>query len=179
MRKILAVAGQPGTGKTTLFRKFMANGEWQLVEPQKLVSSMYNAKTDTFVLGKYIDGEVFAGTDRLSMNAQPSVQEFVRNSNSNIIFEGDRLTNGKFYDFLLSLPDTKVKFFVLEAKPATLKQRYADRGSNQSETFLKGRETKIANITSNFEYMDYTEIFKNENLEDQKTILKAIEDFFS
>ena len=29
MRKIIAVGGQPGTGKTTLFRKFIDNYEWQ------------------------------------------------------------------------------------------------------------------------------------------------------
>jgi GTPase SAR1 family protein len=27
-RKIIAVGGQPGTGKTTLFRKFMENKQW-------------------------------------------------------------------------------------------------------------------------------------------------------
>ena len=71
MRKIVAVGGQPGTGKTTLFRKYMESKSWKTVEPAKLVSAMYNEELDLYILGKYQEGETFAGTDRLSMAVQP------------------------------------------------------------------------------------------------------------
>ena len=87
-RKIIAVGGSPGTGKTTLFRKFMEGKVFQPVEPAKLVSAMYNTERDLYILGKYEEGEVFAGTDRLSMAVQPAVQEWIASHNCNILFEG-------------------------------------------------------------------------------------------
>lgn len=173
MRKIIAVAGQPGTGKTSLFREFMKNHEWEKVEPKKMLPALYCKELDLYVLGKYEDGELFAGTDRLSMAVQPIAQCFINETTSNILFEGDRLTNAKFYDFLLKL-NAKVEFLVLTVSDETMKQRYKDRGSDQSETFLKGRETKISNILNNFEYMDVTTVLKNENHEDQRVILDRI-----
>jgi len=170
MRNIIAVAGQPGTGKTTLFREFMKNYTWEKQEPKKLLPVLYCKELNLYVLGKYEEGELFAGTDRLSMAVQPIAQEFVEECQSNILFEGDRLTNSKFYDFLLK-QDAKVEFIVLTVENDTMKQRYKDRGSDQSETFLKGRETKIGNILNNFDYMDVTTIYKNETHDDQRVIL--------
>lgn len=173
MKKIIAVAGQPGTGKTTLFREFMKDYTWEKQEPKKMLPVMYCKELDLYVLGKYEEGELFAGTDRLSMAVQPIAQEFVEECQSNILFEGDRLTNTKFYDFLLS-QDAKVEFLVLTVANDTMTQRYKDRGSEQSETFLKGRETKIGNILNNFDYMDVTTVYKNENHDDQRVILDHI-----
>ena len=86
MRKLIAVGGCPGTGKTTLFRKFMEAHTWEKVEPKKLLPSLYCKDLDLYVLGKYEDGETFAGTDRLGMNVQPVAQEFVSETTSNILF---------------------------------------------------------------------------------------------
>ena len=49
-RKIVAVGGQPGTGKTTLFRKFIDSKTWIEVDPVKLVSAMYNQERDLYSL---------------------------------------------------------------------------------------------------------------------------------
>jgi broad-specificity NMP kinase len=178
MRKILAVIGRPGVGKTTLFKKFIEDKEWEKQELIKLVPSLYNKKLDLHILGKYEDGEVFAGTDRMSMAVMPAAVEFVNTVNSNIIFEGDRLTSSTFFDLLSSLPDTDFRIFVITAKEELLSERYEDRGSNQSETFLKGRVTKISNIQTNMEFMFISETFINNNFDDQKVILTSIRDFF-
>lgn len=178
-RKIIAVGGSPGTGKTTLFRKFMEDKTWLEVSPAKLVAASYNTERDLYVLGKYESGEVFAGTDKLGMSCQPNVQEWIASHNCNILFEGDRLTNGKFYNFLLSLPNTQVEFVIITAKSETLRERYKLRGSNQSETFLKGRDTKISNILTNFEFMPYVNEFTNETLEEQSIIISHIDHFLN
>ncbi len=177
MRNVIALVGEPGTGKTTLFRRFIEQYNWEIVEPVKLVSSMYCKDTNTYILGKYEENEVFAGTDRLSMACQPQVIDFISNSNANILFEGDRLTNMKFFDFLIGLPETDVKIIVLTVPQEIMNERYSERGSEQSETFLKGRKTKINNIRSNFEYMDYIEVFENKDLEDQNKILESINSY--
>jgi len=62
----------------------------------------------------------------------------------NILFEGDRLFS------LNNLRDIKDKYHlrtvVLQQDDETLHQRHIDRGDTQSDKFLKGRKTKIANI---------------------------------
>lgn len=176
----MAIAGEPGTGKTTLMWRFINQYTWETREDVKLVNTLYNKELDLHILGKYEEGEKFAGTDRYSMAVQPAAMEFVKNTKSNILFEGDRLTNAKFYDFLLELPAVHdVEFLILTANKNTLTERYEKRGSNQSDTFLKGRKTKIDNILANFYYMDYREVFANEDIKDQTFILNHINHFFS
>jgi broad-specificity NMP kinase len=175
VRKIIAVGGQPGTGKTTLFRKYMEDKQWISTEPAKLVSASYNTERDLYILGKYNDGEVFAGTDRLSMAVQPPLQEWIKSHNCNILFEGDRVFNQSFLEFCMGLPDTELQIVYLKAPKELLEQRYKDRGSDQSEQFLRGRETKYSNLLSNFELMSYITEFANTNLEEQSEVLAFLD----
>jgi broad-specificity NMP kinase len=178
VRKIIAVGGSPGTGKTTLFRKFMEDKQWIATEPAKLVSASYNTERDLYILGKYEDGEVFAGTDRLSMAVQPNLQEWIQTHNCNILFEGDRVFNQSFLEFCMGLPDTELQVVYLKTSKEVLEQRYKDRGSDQSEQFLRGRETKYSNLLSNFELMPYITEFSNTNLEEQGKVLAFLEGNF-
>ena len=178
VRKLIAVGGSPGTGKTTLFRKYMESKVFQPVEPAKLVSAMYNTERDLYVLGKYEEGEVFAGTDRLSMAVQPAMQEWIASHNCNILFEGDRIFNQSFLEFAMGLPDTELHIVFLNAPKTVLEQRYQDRGSDQSEQFLRGRETKYSNLLSNFDLMPYITEFANTNLEEQGKVLAFLENQF-
>ena len=175
MKKIIAVGGQPGTGKTTLFRAFIENYEWRKCEPKKLLNALYCEEIDTYILGKYEDGETFAGTDRLSMAVQPHAQEFVLETKSNVLFEGDRIFNQSFLEFCMGIPDRELQVVYLKVPDAMLKERYAARGSDQSETFLKGRATKYSNLLSNFELMPYITEFVNTNLEEQGKVLGFLE----
>lgn len=175
VRKLIAVGGSPGTGKTTLFRKYMEGKTFQPIEPAKLVSAMYNAERDLYILGKYEEGEVFAGTDRLSMAVQPAMQEWIASHNCNVLFEGDRIFNQSFLEFAMGLPDTELHIVFLNAPKAVLEQRYQDRGSDQSEQFLRGRETKYSNLLSNFDLMPYITEFTNTNLEEQGKVIAFLE----
>lgn len=175
VRKLIAVGGSPGTGKTTLFRKYMESKVFQPVEPAKLVSAMYNTERDLYILGKYEEGEVFAGTDRLSMAVQPAMQEWIASHNCNVLFEGDRIFNQSFLEFAMGLPDTELHIVFLNAPKSVLEQRYKDRGSDQSEQFLRGRETKYSNLLSNFDLMPYITEFANTNLEEQAKVLAFLE----
>jgi len=175
VRKLVAVGGSPGTGKTTLFRKFMEGKNWEKVEPKKMLPAMYCKELDLYVLGKYEDGETFAGTDRLSMAVQPIAQEFVSECQSNILFEGDRIFNQSFLEFAMALPNTDLQVVFLKAPKTVLEARYKDRGSDQSEQFLKGRETKYSNLLSNFDLMPYITEFNNTNLEEQGKVLTFLE----
>lgn len=174
-RKIIAVGGQPGTGKTTLFRKYMEGKTWIETSPAKLVVASYNTERDLYILGKYDEGETFAGTDRLSMAVQPPLQEWIKSHNCNILFEGDRVFNQSFLEFCMGLPNTDLLVVYLKAPKEILEQRYKDRGSDQSEQFLRGRETKYSNLLSNFDLMSYIIEFANTNLEEQSKVLAFLE----
>ena len=108
MVKVIAMGGEPATGKTTLMFKLISMADdWQIVKPQKLLDAMYSEKLNLYILGKYETGDnVFQGTDRLSMAVQPDAVAFFESlENSNVIFEGDRLFNGKMLDRLCDQHD--------------------------------------------------------------------------
>lgn len=152
MAKILGIGGMPGTGKTTLIKKFMEQADdWEVVKPVPLLDSLYSKKLDCYVLGKYdpwYPSEGYAmGTDRLSMAVQPKAEDFISQTKSSVVFEGDRLFTGKFLDYIIN-QGNECFFLILEAESDTLQERYESRGSNQDDKFLNGRRTKYENIWS-------------------------------
>ena len=75
----------------------------------------------------------------------------------------------------MGLPNTDHQVVYLKVPQTMLEQRYKDRGSDQSEQFLRGRETKYSNLLSNFELMPYITEFTNTNLEEQGKVLAFLE----
>lgn len=180
MKKIVAIGGVPGTGKTTLVQKIISFvDDWKVCKPKELLDSIYSRSLNLYILGKYApyyDGEGYAwGTDRLSMAVQPKASEFVKETTSNILFEGDRLFNQSFLE--LCVDEATTHICVLKASKETLMCRYEARGSEQSEKFIQGRETKYGNLLTNFSLMPYTEYMENSNSDDQEKIVASIKGF--
>jgi hypothetical protein len=190
MVRVIAMGGEPATGKTTLMFKLISMADdWQTVKPEKLLDAMYSKKLNLYILGKYVnDGNVFQGTDRLSMAVQPDATAFFSNlayeSNAdghsvNVIFEGDRLFNGKMLDRLSELFPNDFKILILTVKDSTLDQRHIDRKDDQDDKFKNSRKTKISNIMGSLTLMDYIETMVNENLDDQSKIIDHIRKFYN
>jgi hypothetical protein len=180
--KIIAIGGEPCCGKTTLmFRLISMTDDWEVIKPQKLLDAMYSKKLNLYILGKYAnDGNVFQGTDRLSMAVQPDAVAFFESiENGNVIFEGDRLFNGKMLDRLSELFPNDFKVLILTVKDSTLDQRHIDRKDDQDDKFKNSRKTKISNIMGSLTLMDYIETMVNENLEDQSKIIDNIRKFYN
>ena len=68
-------------------------------------------------------------------------QELVR-----ILFEGDRLFTLSFLQYVQQLPQTSCRRFLVHCGEALLAIRHRQRQDSQNETWLKGRQTKLASI---------------------------------
>ena len=171
--KIVAIGGEPGSGKTTLIKEILSAKNWtKKYDAFKLVP--YLQYENCYILGKYDDGEVFSGTDRMSMAVQPEAIKFLASldPSSIVIYEGDRLFTASFLEHCVDNYDCEIIY--LETDKSTREERYKERGSAQNETWLQGRETKISNIMANMALMFNTVRFKNNNKEDQLKIVEYI-----
>ena len=173
--KVIAIGGEPGAGKSTLMKRLL---EQFKVEPKydayKLVPYLQN--DNVYVLGKYEEGQVFSGTDRMSMAVQPEAVKFLASlpDNSVVLFEGDRLFTASFLEHCVDKYNTYIIYLNTEKEVRT--ERYKERGSNQDETWLQGRETKISNILTNLTLVFNTECYKNNTYEEQQKIFEKIID---
>ena len=146
--KLLAIGGVPATGKTTLMRHFMSQFPvWRPAEMFPKVHGHYNRANDLYVLGKYAEGDMFAGTDKLSMAVQPKMLRYLKVVRGvKIVFEGDRLFTKSFLDEVAADEGIDLRVMVLKVPDQTVHERHISRGDTQSEKFIKGRETKVKNI---------------------------------
>jgi uridine kinase len=174
--KIIAIGGEPGAGKSTLVKQIL-----EILDKYIPVKCYDNFKLvpyiqcgSLYILGKYDEGETFSGTDRMSMAVQPEAVKFLASlhKDSVVLFEGDRLFTSTFLEHCVENYDTEIIY--LETDKSIRQERYKERGSNQNETWLQGRETKIANILSNMTLMFNVTKFKNNNKEEQKIIVDYI-----
>jgi predicted ATPase len=157
MKRAIIITGEPGVGKTTLMFALLA--ELQALSP--FAASFVGepvARTDYIlplhsgrlcrVLGIYERNAGYAqGTDRLSMSVQPKFEQMVREmpDGATLLYEGDRLANQKALGALRA-SCFEINLVILYAAEAVLQARYAERGSNQAASFLRGRRTKVSNL---------------------------------
>ena len=139
----LAIGGLPAVGKSTLIRKFFIEYEdWQNFK-FGLVQGHYNKKINLMIIGKYGQNKTFEGTDLLSMAVHNDFKKLIQKKYKyNILFEGDRLFTSSILEYLDKW--SHLQAVVINSKHT--KQRHIDREDNQSERFIKSRNTKINNI---------------------------------
>lgn len=150
--RIAALIGEPATGKSTLARALVAELSMGFPFKKGLVTGTRHEKDRVLVLGTYENGERFPGTDRLSMAVQPQAEGFLANpvfSEWSVFFEGDRLGNRKFFNFLQVIGELRV--FALMSSDPEKSRRHVSRADSQSPTFLKGRRTKVERLAAEFD----------------------------
>jgi hypothetical protein len=180
MNRVIAIGGVPATGKTTLMRRILKEwGPFKQIEPTidgVKLPMLVDEQAKLHILGKYDEGETFAGTDRLSMSIQPTAVKFVQTTDGVLLFEGDRLFNISFLKSCQKVCNTKI--VCLEADAGLIEERHHIREDNQSAKFKKGRQTKIDNIKAEFDDALFGsedfETFSNNTPNDQDYIISHV-----
>ena len=149
--RMVYLIGEPGSGKTTAARKLIEQlgAAFAVPGPAK---AMVFPETKTLVLGHY-DERTFSGTDTLSYTAADAVADFIRTQAdalgvTRIFGEGDRLANSGFLNDCALVCDLTVA--CLTVSPNTAEKRRLERGSNQNQTWIKGRASKIRRLAAEF-----------------------------
>lgn len=153
-KRIVYFIGVPGSGKTTLMREVMAPF-YGIQHAKPFAHIEYQHPTERVVqVGK--ERGTFSGTDALSMGVQPKVVEWLKTCDyDTILAEGDRLATDSFFHAASEVGG--LMLFVLACSEATAQERRAARGSNQNETWLKGRVTKVQRLAERWPHVVVSE----------------------
>lgn len=164
----IILAGIPASGKSTIFKDIRRILFQDSIEfEHKKVKGIKTINGEYQMLGVF-DNSRHEGTDRLSMTVIGDAIEYINSINKGfkkvVFIEGDRLLNDRF------IKETKAEIYIIEASPITILKRHTLRGDNQSETFLKSRDTKISNIIKKYNLKPY----KNNNTSDKEHIVEML-----
>lgn len=161
MRRIIAIGGEPATGKSTLVKALIRSLEIPKAFHLGTCQGLAFETSRVIILGQYPEEHPFGGTDRLSMAVQPHAQQLVNTLVKApaydcyaLLFEGDRLFNRSFLTFCKSLVLSEVPsclFYVLDADKGTKTLRHLSRGDKQAESWLRSRKTKVDRLKAEFD----------------------------
>ena len=146
-KQLHIIGGLPVSGKTTLMRSIREILGEPITKQFNLLR--YEEYPNHIILGIY-NGEMFDGTDKLSMAVMEDAISFLKDNKKKVLVEGDRLFSKKFLNGAIKLGyDVKISICKVDSFQEIL-NRYKKRGQMQSMSFIKGRQTKIENITGEF-----------------------------
>jgi predicted nucleotide kinase in modified base biosynthesis len=137
----------PGSGKTTLLNAALADLQHTIYKPSKgEATPAFTAYPGGAQIG-YQEG-LFGGTDRLPMNIQPRVLDWLQDAPyTRLCAEGDRLCNGAFFSAVIQL-GWRLSVVWLHTPLDVAMQRRAARGTRQNRSWVAGRITKIGRLQS-------------------------------
>lgn len=149
--KTLYIIGEPGTGKSTLMAELTKDAlaiESKAICPHIVYPDGLPWLRGTVAqLGR--SRLLFPGTDTLSMGIQPQAISFVKSAYFDwLLAEGDRLANPAFFQACEEAGG--LYLLTLTAPAEVISERLALRGSDQDQTWLAGRRTKVKNLTERY-----------------------------
>lgn len=171
LHKCVAIGGQPATGKTTLVKNILKKFTYQNFK-YGLLRGHFIKDKNLVIMGIYNE-EIFCGTDKLSMAVNKDFLKYVKLNKRNILFEGDRLFSLNNIEYIKQYYETNI--ILLENDEKTLNHRHQERNDSQSDKFLKGRKTKINNISNHFSEIS---VYSLKNPDDSIKLSDHIMKFF-
>ena len=146
--KVTMIIGEPGAGKSLLMKELMRLDKWEFSNSTKYIPQHWCRARQACILGRYDDlTHKYPGTDRMSMAAQPKVIQFLRaNTETNFLFEGDRLGNESMIRAMLNTEGVDLEVIRLVPMTWVLDKRRVEGRQDQNERFWRSRRTKIMNL---------------------------------
>jgi hypothetical protein len=147
---ITVVIGGSGSGKTTFVKS-------KFLDPQFLITTDIVAvtlvkKTRTAFIGKYGIGIRTEGTDTLSYTAMPRIKRQVEKLDRdgwNVVLEGDRINNRKFFEWLL-MKKFDCQLILMTAPLDVCLMRLRLAGSHITKPFATATATKARHMFLTF-----------------------------
>lgn len=158
MHYALFIVGPPGVGKTSAIRELVGEG-FSTIHPEDNKAVKFTVTEDICFAGHYGTG-TFDGSDTVPMHgASICIDWWKENILPNkkykaTIFDGDRFSTSPCKASLDELEGVKALCVYMGASQETLDARREERGSNQDQTWLKGRESKCRNFADKFKPSD-------------------------
>jgi ABC-type dipeptide/oligopeptide/nickel transport system ATPase component len=152
----ILLIGACGVGKTWVMKSLMM--KYSCHVKKKIGKIYFHSNNEVNIIGKY-EGNIFDGSDRLSMAAVSDTQKFVAHQHDKVnIFEGDRFTNSTF------IRDAGPVIIRINGDGAEGRMK---RLSTQTQRHIKSISTRVGNITPTYEV--------NHSNDALKLIVKLIE----
>jgi len=160
MNTVLWMVGEPGIGKTSAARELLPK-ELQLIAKPKwtLEAGTGQATSARVCAAGHYTGALFDGADTVPYNGAKEALEFWRERLSHhelTLFDGDRFSNKTAVEFFKGLrnPPRLVCVLFDAADEDLAAGRRKQRGSNQNESWVRGRTTKARNFFDGFPTVD-------------------------
>lgn len=152
MLDVVLIMGGPCSGKTTLVKKTkeLIGKDWESFVFDNICGEFLRVGSKTiYTLGKFDYSQPYPGTDRLPLNALPTILKFceklAQESRDNLLFtEGDRVTNRPF------IMSTKPMLFYLSITKEKALLRLQKRGDKMAEKSFKCHFTKAERLADEF-----------------------------
>lgn len=142
---LIYMIGAPGIGKSTLMRELTKNCDRYEVPGKPAYDALLKeGKIAGVELGRR--RENFSGTDALPMDAHPRALEWIGQAPFPLVLaEGQRLGTLAFFRAAHE-SGYNVHVLALDSPPEVSARRRAQRGSSQSESWVKGATTRAAHL---------------------------------
>ena len=145
--KVIYLAGVPASGKSSIFREireelFDGAREFRSGKCRGIEKGPYR------MLGVF-DGSSFEGTDGLSWTVIDDALRYISEQRRSaarvvIVVEGDRLFNERF------MAEAGATLYIIDAAPAVLAARHAQRRDTQSKEWLRRQRAKVERIAAKY-----------------------------
>lgn len=156
MNRLIYIIGQPGSGKSTAVNLALAH--LRPYPQRKPFAHIIYRNNDLHHVATQLGAThpTFPGTDRLSMGVQPAAATFLKEHPAPVVIaEGDRLGNLMFLT-VAAVHGYHVTLIRLQLPDDLAAERRATRGTEQNDTWLRGRITKVNNLYERWQGDRYT-----------------------